>query len=312
MGGVMKITFPELPEDPAELEAVLKEREQQAGDIRPGAEARILWANPEYKQQTAVSLVYLHGFTASHGEGYPVHEQFARRFGLNLYLSRLEGHGLQSPDAFSGLTPQSLLDSAARAVSVGQRLGNRVIVMGTSTGASLALFLASVIRQHDLFKGLILFSPLVDFYGITSLLLTHRTTRRLLSIFPGKRFHLQSKFSSPKMAEIWDSSHLLEGSLALGELIEVTMTPDTFTGVSCPVFTGYYFKNRKEQDKVVSVSSILKMHEQLSTEDRKKRIVNFPKADSHVICSPLRSGAATAVKEATFRFSEEILGLNPL
>ena len=40
--------------------------------IRPGNEAKIIWANDTLKTQTYFVLLYLHGFSASWYEGFPV------------------------------------------------------------------------------------------------------------------------------------------------------------------------------------------------------------------------------------------------
>lgn len=306
----MNVSFPRLPSSLENLEESIL-REERKHKLKAGTEARIIWADPKKKESTPYSLVYLHGFSASQGEGYPVHVDFARRYGINLYLSRLARHGLDTPDAFKDLTPQDLVDSAARAVAIGQRLGRKVIMMGTSTGASLALYLASKTGKEFL-HGLILYSPLVDFYGPVSLLLGNRWGRSLLRIFPGKKFQRKSKIGHPDEAEVWYMSYRLEGVLTLGKLIEDTMTRETFSNVSIPAFVGYYYKNRENQDKIVSVSGILRMYEQLSTQSGQKKLVNFPDAGTHVICSSMLCRELNTVKFKTFEFSENILHLKPL
>lgn len=307
----MELEFPDLPDDPELLERQISDRENAVKDLKPETRARIIWADPENKAPTRYSLVYLHGFTASQGEGFPVHVDFAKRYGLNLYLSRLKGHGIDDPDAFKGLTPQHLIDSAVEAVSTGRKLGNKVILMGTSTGASLALYLASKIKEDDL-HGLILYSPLIDFYGIKSLLLSNKWSRSILKIVPGKQYVVNFKIGHPDEKKIWYTSYRLEGALALGKLIEETMTTKIFAKITQPVFTGYYYRNEKQQDTVVSVSGIKKMYDNLGTGSNYKKIANFPKANTHVICNFLLSKSVNDVKQQTFRFSEKILGLNPL
>lgn len=307
----MQVKIPDLPYSPGELEAAVRSRSKESGELKPGTEARIVWADRETKKPTPVSLVYLHGFSASHGEGAPVHEDTARRYGLNLYLARLSGHGLTDPALFDELTAEDLLESAAFAFAVGQRIGRKVILMGTSTGASLSLYLASAVDKTEL-HGLILYSPLVDFYGIKSWLLTNRWGRTLLSLVPGKRYEIRSTVGDPEEKTIWYTRYRMASVLALGELIERIMTPRTFSGITAPTFVGYYYQNRDHHDDVVSVPAIHRMYEQISTPVGQKIIENFPGAGSHVICSPLLSKTVNSVKQKTFEFSEKILGLNPL
>ena len=51
----------ELPED---LDRYLDESESRFPNIREGLKKEILWIDPEKKQQTELSIVYLHGFSA--------------------------------------------------------------------------------------------------------------------------------------------------------------------------------------------------------------------------------------------------------
>ena len=83
----------EIPELPADLEAYLTESESRYNDIRPGLEKTILWHDPQRKKATELSLVYLHGFSASRAEISPVPERVAQELGANLFFTRLAGHG---------------------------------------------------------------------------------------------------------------------------------------------------------------------------------------------------------------------------
>jgi len=300
-----------LPDDPEELERTIEARENRVRHLKPDNQARIVWSDPEHKNRTEYALVYIHGFTASQGEGYPVHLDFARRFGMNLFLARLKGHGIDHPDAFRGLKPQHFIDSAAEALAIGARLGTRVILMGTSTGAALSLYLASRIDANYL-KGLILYSPLIEFYGIKSWLLSNSLMRSVLRIVPGKRYMLKTRIGHPDEQKIWYPRYRLEGALALGKLIESTMSRQTFGRISLPAFVGYYYRNEQNQDTTVSVPAILKMFDNLGTDSRHKRLVNFPQAGTHVICSTLLSKSVEEVKKQTFSFTANVLALNPL
>ena len=56
------------------------------------------------------------------------------------------------------------------------------------------------------------------------------------------------------------------------------MNKYTFERVKKPVFMGYYFKNEKFQDSVVSVEAMLKMFDQLGTPENLKVKKAFPEA----------------------------------
>ncbi|MCL4483111.1 MAG: alpha/beta hydrolase, partial [Bacteroidetes bacterium] len=99
--------------------------------IRPGCEAKILWTNDSTRQATEYVLLYLHGFSASRREGYPVNEDFARYFGCNAFLARLASHGEITENPLLDMTPELLYESAKEALVVAHQLGKKVIIMGS-------------------------------------------------------------------------------------------------------------------------------------------------------------------------------------
>ena len=126
-----------LPED---LDRYLARSEARFPDIVPGAEKIIVWANAT-KTKTPLSIVYLHGFSATRQETAPMCDLLAARLGANLYYARLSGHG-RTGAAMAEATVNDWLNDATEAFEIGKRLGDRVIVIGTSTGGTLATWLA--------------------------------------------------------------------------------------------------------------------------------------------------------------------------
>ncbi|MBU2959075.1 alpha/beta fold hydrolase [Paracoccus sp. 1_MG-2023] len=120
----------DLPDD---LRAWLATRED---GIAAQVAARLQWAG-EPGARTDIALVYLHGFSASPMELRPLPEDVARAVGANLFVTRLAGHG-QGGDALAGATARDWWRDTAQAIAVGRRLGRKVVVIGTSTGATLA------------------------------------------------------------------------------------------------------------------------------------------------------------------------------
>ncbi|MEI9959446.1 MAG: alpha/beta hydrolase [Ferruginibacter sp.] len=96
-------------------------------------------------------------FSASQEEGNPVHRDIAKTFGCNLYLSRLAEHGIDTTEQLLNLTADNYWESAKQAFAIGKQLGNKVILMGTSTGGTQAIQLAAA-YPNDI-AGLILYSP---------------------------------------------------------------------------------------------------------------------------------------------------------
>ena len=113
----------------------------------------------------------MHGFSASQEEGNPVHRNIAKQFGCNLYLSRLAEHGIDTTDALINLTADKLWGSSKQAYAIGKQLGNKVILMGTSTGATEALQLAATYSDV---AGIILLSPNIAINDPNAWLLNNR------------------------------------------------------------------------------------------------------------------------------------------
>lgn len=292
-----------LPDSSEELEKTIARHEQRYEPLKKGTQAKIVWNNPAQKTKTPYSIVYLHGFKASHPEGYPVHQAVAKKLGCNLYLSRLYGHGQITQQRLGDLTPNKLIESAEDAYRAGQKIGEKVILMGTSTGGSLATYLAASPPYSSSIAALVLYSPLVHLYGFRSLLLENSISRALLRLIPGKNYIL--KEADPinvGEGNIWYHSYQLNGALVLGETIQKIMRRNVIANVNCPAFIGYYYMNKQNHDRIVSTSAIKRMARWLGTPAEDIVLKNFPHANSHVICSSLLSNTVQNVTSATIDF----------
>ena len=124
-------------------------RDAREAGIRPDVAAQLVWAGTP-GQQTEWAVVYLHGFSASPAETRPLAETVAAGLGANLFVTRLQGHG-QDGAALARATLSGWWRDTAEALKVGGRLGHRVLVIGTSTGATLA---AAAARDPRLAPGI--------------------------------------------------------------------------------------------------------------------------------------------------------------
>ncbi len=142
---------------PANLNAYLDESELAFPDIVSGTAKKIIWAGA-IGQKTPLAIVYLHGYSATLEEIRPVPDRVARELGANLFFTRLAGHGRGSA-AMAEPAAGDWIEDTAEAMAIGRRLGNRVIVIGTSTGGTLAAMAAT---DPDLSKdlaGAVLIAP---------------------------------------------------------------------------------------------------------------------------------------------------------
>jgi pimeloyl-ACP methyl ester carboxylesterase len=289
------------------LEEYVKGKESKLR-IKPENEARIVWADDSAKAKTPFSVVYLHGFTASQEEGDPIHMNFADSFGCNLYLSRLAEHGLVTEEPLRDLTADKYWESAKEALAIGTRLGQKVILMGTSTGGTNALQLAAA--YPDKVHGLILLSPNIEIFDPNAPLLNNPWGLQAARLIK-KSDYVMSSDQSETYRKYWYSKYRLEGVVALQEMIETTMNKETFSKVKAPVLLMYYYKDAIRQDSVVKVSAMSRMFSQLGTPAAAKREVAVPNAGDHVIGSYIKSGDLSSVQREAFRFGSEVLGMKP-
>jgi len=292
----------------SEVETYIKEKESKL-KIKPDNGSRIFWANDSLKNKTPYCLLYLHGFSASWYEGNPVNIDFARHYGMNLYAPLLASHGIDTTEALIDMTPDRLYESAKAALVVAHKLGEKVILMGTSTGGTLMLKLAA--DFPELMDGLILLSPNVAINDPAAFLLSKPWGLQIVrSVYKGNYRITNSDFASEE-CRYWNCKYRLEAVVYLQQLVEATMTKKTFAKIRMPVFLGYYYKDEKNQDQIVRVDAMLKMFDQLGTPENLKQKVAFPEAGTHVIGCKLFSGAWQDVEKASYAFAEEKLGLAP-
>ncbi len=301
-----KIENDTIVKTPEQLEAEVNASEAARPNIKKDNEAKILWANPEKKEKTEYVVVYLHGFSASWMEGYPVNFDFAKRYGCNMYLARLYGHGIDTTDALVDLTPENYLESAKKAVAIGRQLGEKVILMSTSTGGTLSLAIAAA---NPWIYGLILYSPNIDVADKSANILTKPCGLCIAKLFHGK-YNIYD--DPPEVRKYWQSKYRLEAVRAMKRLVNKTMKEETFKKIHQPLFLGYYYKDEEHQDPTVSVPRMMEMFDQVSTPENKKRKVAFPEAGVHPIPSGILSKDVKGVERETFKFAEEILGMKPV
>ena len=274
--------------------------------LRLDNEARIVWANDSVLQKTEYSIVYIHGFSASQNEGNPVHRNIAKTFGCNLYLSRLAEHGIDTTEQLLNLTADKYWESAKEALAIGKQLGKRVILMGTSTGASQALQLAAAF-PNDI-DGLILYSPNIAINDPNAWLLNNPWGLQIARLVLGSKY-IVPKDDRPVYNQNWNKPYRIEATIALEEMLETSMTSETFEKIKKPVLMLYYYKDEAQQDKVVKVSAMKKMFLQLGTAVNMKREMAMPNTGDHVIASPIKSNDIENVETETRRFLVEIMKL---
>ncbi|HRP56773.1 alpha/beta hydrolase [Agriterribacter sp.] len=298
--------MPAVPQTAAGLEKYIHQKEA-AHTLKPNNQARIVWYNDSLKEKTVYAIVYLHGFSASQEEGYPVHTNIARAFGCNLYLSRLAEHGIDTAAPLKNLTASAYWESARDALAIGKQLGEKVILMGTSTGGTNALQLAAT--YPDDVYALVLLSPNIAIDNDKAWLLNDPWGLQIASFVTGSDY-VTSADDRPIYKQYWYSKYPLDATAQLEEYLETTMTAETFKKVKQPVLMLYYYKDEVYRDSVVSVPAMLKMFDELGTAKNNKVKQSMPNAGNHVLGSYIKSKDLLGVQQAVESFMERKLHLN--
>jgi len=206
-----------------DLDAYIAASEAHFDDLRPGNERQIVWAYPASHARTPIAIVYIHGFSASPGELRPLPDIVAKSLGANLYYARLKGHG-RSGDAILEGSVHGWVQDFAEAVAIGRRLGERVVVMATSTGASLATWAAT---QPELMRnvvGLVQFSPNYGLQATGSSFLTMPWAEKAVLLTIGERRSFE--VTSELQARFWTYEYPSLALLPMASLVKLAAASD--------------------------------------------------------------------------------------
>jgi len=266
--------------------------------VKPGNEAEIVWADSAKQDQTDYAIVYLHGFSASKEEGNPVYHYLAKSLQANMYLARLADHGLDTIAPMEYFTADRLWESGKQALAIGKKLGKKVILVGTSTGGSLALQLAATYPEVN---SLVLMSPNIAINDSKAWLLNNPWGLQIArQVTGGNERKVEGKSALYK--KFWYTNYRIESVVQLEEMLESSMNESLFKKVKQPVLMLYYYKNEIEQDPVVRVDAMLKMFEELGTSQKDKQKVALPHTGNHVIGSAITSQDIKGVEHAMGEF----------
>lgn len=255
--------LPSITASGSRLENEITMRES-ALPLKKDAAARIVWFDST-KSVSNIAILYLHGFSGTWHDGSPAIEEVARRVGANLYLTRLHAHGLRCEEPLLDFSPDSVYADAVRALAVAKRLGKKVVVVGTSTGATLALMLAARF-PNDVYS-VINWSPNIRLHHPLSFLSNNPWGLQLTRLVVGGDYR-ETVMQNPEREKYWYMKYRIEGIVQLQELLESSMTTETFAAIKQPVLTMCWYKSEKEQDSLVSVDAMRRMNDELATQDK--------------------------------------------
>ena len=270
---------------PIKLETYVADSEAAIDDIIPGTEKTIIWAG-EPEVQTPLSIIYLHGFSASRQESAPLCDIVAQSLEANLFYTRFTGHGRDGKAMLTG-SVNAWLNDAHEALAIGRRLGKKVIVIGMSTGGTTALWLASQDLSGSV-AAFVLISPNVS--------LADSRSRILLWPWGG---HLAEWFIGPERS--WEPDNALHGKfwttryptralLPMMGMVSLANSLD-LSPIDTPFLVIY-----SPDDHIVSAEAIENMYDKIGT--AQKQLIAYKEADDsaqHVLAGDILSPGSTKV-----------------
>ena len=146
-----------VPSELERLDGYLNQSESRIPNIRSNCEKKIVWHQGLVRRR-AFAIVYFHGFSASRMETWPLCDRLAQAIGANLFYTRLTGHG-QDGSAMGTARVADWQTDALEALAIGRRIGEKIILIGTSTGGTLATWLAGQPELASRIHCLVLISP---------------------------------------------------------------------------------------------------------------------------------------------------------
>jgi len=302
------IIFKDLPKIKLSINEVkswIHQKELKFINIKEGNESRIIFYDSVPKK-TNLSIVYLHGFSGSSQDGSPVHINTAKKLKSNIYLPRLYAHGLNSDEPLLEYTGEKYLDSAREALAIGKIIGEKVILMCTSTGCSAALALAA---NHPQVSALVMYAPNIRITHPLDFVATLPWGLYIVRLVEGGKYHYITNTWEDK-EKFWTTKYRLEAPIEMQNLLETAMNEEVFRKVMVPTFSGFYYKNEVEQDNVVSVNAMRMMFKQLGTEDSLKLEIAFEDAGGHEIAYNIVNKNYLKVQKSTLNFLQNVFNLN--
>lgn len=224
-----------------ELENWLARQEAKVPNLRPDCAKSVEWAGAA-GVRTKVALVYIHGFSATKHELRPLPDLVAKQLGANIYYARLTGHG-QDGDAMGQASFKAWRADTAEAIRIGASLGDKVLVMGCSTGCTLA---TDALAQGAQAAGVVHISPNFGLsHVMAQLLLNLPFARHWGHLLAGKT--RQFDVISPEHEAYWTTKYPTKAVYPMADAVRAVMKHADLPQIMTPAFFAY-----NERDQVVS------------------------------------------------------------
>ena len=263
-----------------QIDQFLIESESKFTDIVEGTEKRVRWHNNQ-KLKTEYSIVYIHGFSSSSQELSPTTQLLADKLGANTYYARLAGHG-RSDDAMTQADVAAWQKETLQAYQIGQLLGEKAIIISTSTGGTLATWLLNQDGIKQPFAN-IMVSPNYKVKNNSIWLLKSSIGLKIAKLINGE----YNSFTphSPEHAKYWTERYPLEAVRPMLKLLDAVKRLDKSKTTAPQLIVYSPTDNVVDVDEIKNVAkqftnSAVTMHEFTQSTDPYQHVL------SGVACSP--------------------------
>lgn len=289
----VSIVSPDLPES---LDGYLRDSESRFSDITPGTEKVIVWAG-EPDTRTEYALVYLHGFSATRQETAPLAERIGYALGANVFSTRFTGHGRGGEAMLDGSLNRWLNDTH-EAMSIGRRLGDKVILMGVSTGATAAVWAA--LNDREQLAGLVLISPNFGPKDELTDVLTWPWGKQIARLLAGAERSWAPL--NDAQARYWTTRYPTDAVLPMMAMVE-TVKQYELDRVTTPSLWIY-----SDQDQVVHVGKIRAAYREMGSSLKKRIVINDSEDPHHHVLAGdvLSPTTVSPVAQQIVRFVQAI------
>ncbi|MET3521326.1 alpha/beta hydrolase [Mesorhizobium abyssinicae] len=267
-------------------QAYLARDEAAVPNIRDGLEKEIIWANPMVHAKTPLAIVYIHGFSASKGEVRPLPDDVADELGANLFYTRLTGHG-QDGAAMAEGSVNAWINDYEEALAIGRAIGDRVIVIATSTGGSLAAWAATEPRASDGVAAIAFISPNFGVKASGAELLTKPWGKQIAELVGGKERSFPTRNALHE--KFWTHQYPMAATLPMQALTELAYAAPVEKATIPALFIF------SDSDRVVRPDRTREIAGRWGAPHELVPVDDTGDADNHVIAGDALSPSTTAV-----------------
>ncbi|MDT9001866.1 alpha/beta fold hydrolase [Paucibacter sp. APW11] len=288
-----------LPAQLSGLDAYLAAAEARLGNVTPGTEKHIVWG-PQGQQKAPWAVVYLHGFTATRHEIAPLPEKVAEALGGHVFYTRLSGHG-QPGEAMGQATLAHWKADAQEALRIGHQLGERVLVIGNSTGATLSAWLAQ--REEGAgVAGWVLVSPNFGPKNRWAQIINWPWGRQLARLLQGAEQNEAPR--NALKARFWTHRYPTEALFPMMALVK-QVNDSALESIKAPTLMML-----SPRDTIIDVEAARAAYARLGSANKRLSEIDFSESlNQHVLAGDIEAPAATAPMAA--QIVEFARGLNP-